>query len=236
VFVLSRNPYKNPFTTETAHYYAGSGREMPETRKILPATALILALMLSVAAGTQFVDLGRANPYLYTNCGSSFVTVSVLSPENKTYDTNSILVTIFAGAYPGVWYVGYSVDGEPFTELAPEKWDAHTFNESVWLNGLSKGSHNIVAEAVAPAPSPVGNVTAHSQVYFTITKILEPQSPSPSPTVTPTPTPTLTPQPTSTPESGPSLFLPTGALFGIAAIIGIGLLVYFKKRGKGRNS
>ncbi len=134
---------------------------------------IILALLFSTIAGT-LVDLAGANPYPYTNCGSSFVTVSVLSPENKTYETNSILVTIFAGAYPGVWYVGYSIDGGRFKTLAPEKWNGHTFNASVWLHGLSKGSHNIVAKAWTPASDPAEGVTAYSQVYFTVAKETEP--------------------------------------------------------------
>jgi hypothetical protein len=138
------------------------------------AAALILAFLFSVVVGVLVVEVAKANPYPYTNCGSSFVTVSVLSPENKTYETNSILVTITAGAYPGVWYVGYSVDDRPFIELAPGHALGHTFNESVWLNPLSKGSHNIIVEATAMANNPEGKVTAFSQVYFTVAKEIEP--------------------------------------------------------------
>jgi hypothetical protein len=144
---------------------------------------VILALLVSTMAGAKLVNWAVANPYPYTNCDSSFVTVSIFMPENKTYDANSILVTIFAGAFPGVMGVGYSVDGGPITELAPEKWNGHTFNQSVFLNGLSKGSHNIVAKAITwKAPNDI--LTDYSQVYFTVTKTLEPQSPSPSPTAT----------------------------------------------------
>jgi hypothetical protein len=139
--------------------------------KITPL-ALVLVLMVSTIVGVKLGDWATANPYPYTNCSSSFVTVSVLSPENKSYDTNSILIAIFAGAFPGVWDVSYSLDGGPLTELAPEKWNGHTFNESVRLNRLSKGAHNIVAEAVAPATDKM--LTAYNQVYFTITKETEP--------------------------------------------------------------
>jgi hypothetical protein len=133
---------------------------------------LILVIVISTIEGAKLVNWATANPYPYTNCDSSFVTVSVLSPENKTYDTNSILVAIFAGAYPGVWGVSYSLDGGPLTDLAPGKWNGHIFNESVWLNRLSKGSHNIVAEAVAPASDKM--LTAYNQVYFTINKEIKP--------------------------------------------------------------
>jgi hypothetical protein len=136
------------------------------------ASTLLLAIIASTLLGAKPVDWATANPYPYTNCSSSFATVSVLSPENKSYDTNSILISIFAGAYPGVWGVSYSLDGGPLMDLAPEKWNGHTFNESVWLNRLTKGTHNIVAKAVAPATDEM--LTAYNQVYFTITKETEP--------------------------------------------------------------
>jgi hypothetical protein len=170
------------------------------------ALTLILALLFSAVARTQVINLAVANPEPYSSSGSSNVNVSILSPENKTYDTNNIQVTIAAGAYPGVWYVGYSVDGGPFIEVAPGHALVHNFSESVWLNRLSKSSHNIVAQAIAMANNPEGKVTACSQVYFTIANISEPQ---------------------------PSI--PQEIIYGIivavlVVVISLGLLVYFKKR------
>jgi hypothetical protein len=144
-------------------------------RKTALALALILALLVSAMTGLGLVDWAVANPYPYTNCDSSFVTVSIISPENKTYDTNSIQVNITAGAYPGVWFVWYSIDGGPFIEVATRQPLAHIFSESLTLDRLSKGSHILVAKAVAMAEYPVGTVTAYSQVNFTITKVLEPE-------------------------------------------------------------
>ena len=139
------------------------------------ALALILTLLVSTMTGIRLVSWVNANPYPYTNCDSSFVTVSLVSPENKTYDSNSILVNVTAGAYPGVWYVWYSVDGGPFVEVAPGHLLGHIFSESLFLDGLSKGSHVIVAKAVAMADNPDGVVTAYSEVNFTVTKVLEPE-------------------------------------------------------------
>jgi hypothetical protein len=144
-------------------------------RKTALALALILALLVSAMTGLGLVDWAVANPYPYTNCDSSFVTVSIISPENKTYDTNSIQVNITAGAYPGVWFVWYSIDGGPFIEVATRQPLAHIFSESLTLDRLSKGSHILVAKAVAMAEYPVGTVTAYSQVNFTIAKVLEPE-------------------------------------------------------------
>jgi hypothetical protein len=142
-------------------------------------TVLALILILLVAAMTckRLVNWAVANPYPYTNCDSSFVTVSLVSPENKTYDSNSILVDITAGAYPGVWFVWYSVDGGPFIEVAPGHPLAHIFSESLFLNRLSRGSHNIVVKAIAMASdTPEGIVTAYSQVDFTITNVSDADS------------------------------------------------------------
>jgi len=142
-------------------------------------TALVLTLTLTLlffeVAGTQFVNLADANPEAYSSSGTSNVSVLIMSPENKTYDTNNIQVTITAEANPGVWYVEYSADGGPFTEVAPGHSIMHNFTESVWLNRLSNGLHNIVAQATAMANNPEGKVTASSQVYFTIANIPEPQ-------------------------------------------------------------
>jgi hypothetical protein len=139
------------------------------------AITLSLALLVSTMAETRLVNWVKANPYPYTNCDSSFVTVSIDSPENKTYDTNNILLTVNAGAYPGVWWVKYSVDGGPFKAIESEHYLGHGFKESVWLNRLSKGSHSVKVEAGTMSnDSPEGVVTATSQANFTITTFLKP--------------------------------------------------------------
>ena len=168
------------------------------------ALALILALLVSAMTGLGLVNWADANPYPYTNCDSSFVTVSLVSPENKTYDSNSILVNVTAGAYPGVWYVWYSVDGGPFVEVAPGHLLGHIFSESLFLDGLSKGSHVIVAKAVAMADNPDGVVTAYSQVDFTVAKVLE--------------------------SDLPISFKQALGAAALIAIFGVVLLIYFKKR------
>jgi len=72
-------------------------------KRIALTLALLLAIFVSLVGGMQVVKTAEANPYPYTNCDSSFVKVSVVSPENKTYDSNSILLNITVGAYPGIF-------------------------------------------------------------------------------------------------------------------------------------
>jgi len=138
------------------------------------APIIIFVLLVSTWAGIELVSPAEANPYPYTNCDSSFVTVSIVSPENRTYNTNVIQLTITAGGYPGVWYVSYSLDDKPSVEVAPGHPLGHTFNESVRLNPLPKGSHSIVVEAIAMANNPEGKVTAQTRVYFAVAKETQP--------------------------------------------------------------
>ena len=187
------------------------------TKKTVLALTLIFALF-SIIAEVKLVDWAVANPYPYTNCDSSFVTVSVVSPENKTYDSNSILLNITVGAYPGIFFVGYFLDGGPLIQVAPEKWDAHTFSESVWLTELSKGSHYIIVEVGAPE-TPNNIVSDSSQVYFTITRDLVPE-----PTPTPPPTP---PRGILTREFEGFII---GGVAGTVAVAVLVLLYYFTKR------
>jgi len=187
------------------------------TKKSVLALTLIFALF-SIMTEVKLVDWAVANPYPYTNCDSSFVTVSVISPENKTYDSNSILLNITAGAYPGIFFVGYCLDGGPFVQVAPEKWDAHTFSESVWLNELSKGSHYIIVEASAPE-TPNNVVTDASQVYFTITRDLVPE---------PTPSPPPTPPRGIQARQFEDFII--GGIAGTVAIVFLVLLYYFTRR------
>jgi hypothetical protein len=183
------------------------------------ALAIILILLFPATSVSVLVKEGKANPYPYTNCDSSFVTVSVVSPENKTYDSNSILLNITAGAYPGIFFVGYCLDGGPFVQVAPEKWDTHIFGESVWLNELSKGSHYVIVEAGAPETSN-NVVTDSTQVYFTVTKDLVPEPTS----STPPPTP---------PRGEQVLVFDNFLVWGIAGAVAVAvliLLIYLIKR------
>jgi len=68
----------------------------------------------------------------------------------------------------------------------------------------------------------------HSWSLFLLKNVVPEPTLTPSPSITPTPTlkPSPTPpQPTSTPESGPSLFPPIEALFGIGAIITTAIII-----------
>jgi hypothetical protein len=147
----------------------------------------ILLLVISILAEMKIVGVVNANPAPYASSGTSNVEVSIISPQNKTYDSNNVELIVSFGAFPGVWYIGYSLDGGPYIEIAPGHPLAHNLTETTSLNQLPKGTHSIEVKATAMANDEDGTVIACSKVYFTITKTLEPLVSS-SPTLAPSPT------------------------------------------------
>jgi hypothetical protein len=196
---------------------------MAMIKKSFIATITILIILISLLVGLQAIEVAKANPAPYDSSGTSNLEVSIISPQNKTYDTNNIELIANFGAFPGVWYISYSLDGGSYIEIAPGHPLSHTLTETLSLSKLPKGSHSIEVKATAMG-GPGGQVTACAHVYFTVTKTLEPQLPSPSPTPTSSPTANLTPTPTI-PEF-PSWIIPLP--FAVIVIIA-GLLVYFRK-------
>jgi hypothetical protein len=110
--------------------------------------------------------------------------VSVLSAENRTYDTPDIMLNFTVDEpVSQIWYV---LDGQ----------ENVTIGENVTLTGLKNGEHNVTVYAQDLA----GHVGASKTVIFTVAK------PEPFPT-------TL-------------VIVPTASV----AFVGVGLLVYLKKR------
>jgi hypothetical protein len=101
-------------------------------KKTALALTLILALLLSLVAGTKLVSQAEANP---SPSGPDY-TFRIVSPENKTYRTNNITLSVTSEHAP-FWH--YDVDGVSFQSMI---W----IEDTVSLN-LSDGSHTIVATA-----------------------------------------------------------------------------------------
>jgi len=87
--------------------------------------------------------------------------ISIMSPENKTYDTTDILLTFTVDE--SVSWMAYNLDGQANT----------TITGDTTLSGLSDGSHSLIVYAKDTA----GNTGASEIVYFTI----EIQQPEPQP-------------------------------------------------------
>ena len=97
---MSRNLDKNPFIGKKDRISQG----LLVKKKPILAIAFTSALLLSTVAGTQFVNLGRANPYIRDWVKEGDVsppngtlppTILILSPENDTaYASNKVSLTL----------------------------------------------------------------------------------------------------------------------------------------------
>jgi hypothetical protein len=188
---------------DPTQYVASSGNEIavPEARSatfwFTPTVEGIywISVGVSDSAGQSishfpsiqpFQLIVEANPAYDNSIGTSNVEVSIISPQNETYNTNDIELVANFEAFPGVWYMGYSLDNGSYIEIAPGHPLAHNLTETLPLHQLPKGSHSIEVKATAMANDEDGKVIAFSKVYFTITKTLEPlasSSPMSSPTI-----------------------------------------------------
>ncbi len=214
-------------------------------RKTFAARVLIASILCLVSGSFR---VSYANPAPYADNGNMRIEVFLLSPKNETYNVNEVWVTVQAGGFPGIVYVGYSLDEESFIELTTNTTRlGHTFYRSIQLNGLSDGSHVVEVSAQAfglavnacstvsfyvktgNSPSPISTPTPTPILTPTFSPSLSPTlSPNPSNNLTQTPiaSPSLTPFPTQTPTLEPS---PTPNKteddFAPLAIAAIGLVV-----------
>jgi hypothetical protein len=139
--------------------------------------------------------------------------ISHLSLENKTYSSDQILLN-FNVDVP-VSQISYSLDN----------------NSNVTIGGnatlsMPQGSHSIVVYS-----KDTNGITVKSDtIFFTVTN----PTPIPSPSSTPSPAPSPTLQPTMEPSPIPTAnnYLDWGpyAIVAVVVLIGLSVLIYFKKR------
>ena len=97
----------------------------------------------------------RFGPFYATvnfSVDATFPAVSILSPENKTYNASEIAL-IFTVSEPASW-TGYSLDGQ----------ENITISGNTTLTGLTDGPHNLIVYANDAA----GNIGASETVYFSV--------------------------------------------------------------------
>ena len=104
-----------------------------------------------VYASDSFGNTGASSTVLFT-IDMSPPSISILSPENKTYDTTDIPLT-FALNEPASW-MAYSLDGQTSVTIAG----------NVTLSVLPEGSHSVIVYAKDTA----GNAGASEIIYFNI--------------------------------------------------------------------
>ena len=104
-----------------------------------------------VYASDSFGNTGASSTVLFT-VDMSPPSISILSPENKTYDATDIPLT-FALNEPASW-MAYSLDGKTSVTIAG----------NVTLSVLPEGSHSVIVYAKDTA----GNAGASEIIYFNI--------------------------------------------------------------------
>jgi hypothetical protein len=201
----------------------------------------LVAALLSTVAGAQVVSLVSANPFLPppsfpSEPNTDPPIIAVQSPHNITYHVNYIPLN-FTITGPDSWNmvyiheVSYQLDGKTNTmwkmmPIRPPPTQP-TVQQFLMLYGLSMGGHTLQINVTAcsfydPVQSADWHLTSEywtnaiRTISFTVDAGPYP-SPSPSPQ-----------------ETEPEPFPTTSVIasIGSVAIVGLGLLVYLKKRQK----
>ena len=114
---------------ENSQYYTVRGASV--MRKTFPASAFILALLLSAVVGTLFSSTAHANPYNWETipppAGTKAPTITLLTPENNTvFPVNNVLLNFVANvgnstaSYQRVFFlVNYKADWQQNETIKP---------------------------------------------------------------------------------------------------------------------
>jgi hypothetical protein len=170
-----------------------------------------------------FVETAGSSGKIYFTVDTAPPRVSILSPQNKTYDAADVPFNFTVSK--AVSWVGYSLDGKAnitITEtVAPTTYsigsvDVARLGGSTVLTGLSAGSHSLTVYA-----EDEGGHTGESEtIHFTIAQEAQPETEVPQeaqPETQQSPSPPF-----------PTLLVATAS--ASAAAVGAGLLLYFRKR------
>jgi len=130
------------------------------SNKKLTVLVLILALLVLTVAGTQFVNLGRADPIpaLYTK-------LTIENPQNTTYNVNTVTLNFSVESLSFYqWrHFSYSLDGKELKLIDNLTVDSEEFipiNPGIYrellrgncvLSNLSEGLHNVTVYLIRDA-------------------------------------------------------------------------------------
>jgi hypothetical protein len=136
------------------------------------ALTFIIALLMSAVAGTRFVNLGKANPSAWTYKGeipppanANPPTVTIFSPESTAYATDTVNLTFHVRSFGLPLYkVYYITDWQENNVIVydlsqpPENPYAirpiiTQFPYNITLTGVPEGKHNITVYAVEQGQS-----------------------------------------------------------------------------------
>ena len=157
-----------------------------DMKRIAISLSLILALLLLMSAGAQFVNLAKANPISIP----SVPTIQISYPLTSTggYVNSTVEFEISVNMFiesPTLNSISYSLDGEAsvnledlkvtnFYDYGPDKIDFKTYKTNIILKDLSEGNHTLVAYANGMSAS--RSFTVNSYYHITALNVLSPNS------------------------------------------------------------
>jgi hypothetical protein len=173
---------------------SGSSEEETSMTKRGLAATLVLALLISVIAGTQLVSMGKANPYWWyegvpPDDYTEAPVISVLSPANNTVVNNDNVYLSFnvdvgeseTALGTVLLTVRYETDWQHDNDDMFAPWSGpYPFVHEVNLTGIPEGNHSIIIEAVERGSYPNArafNIDSSSTVFFTVGNNSEQQIP-----------------------------------------------------------
>ena len=160
----------------------GRNKDLVLMKRKALALTLILAMLFSAAAGTQLVNLGTANPYLWVKEGevppphdAQYPIILILSPKNTSYASNDISFTYNVSLpeiYPQWIKIYYKASWKPNNTY-------YDYGSTINLTDIPEGAHYLEVTAICEyviqkhqeniTISYVTTKTASSsKVYFTI--------------------------------------------------------------------
>lgn len=157
-------------------------------KKAFPAAAFVSVLLFLAVAGSQLVNLGKANPYQFRlmeevppDADTEPPTIAVLSPKNNTaYASHNLVLSLnvsvkYSGSAKALffWKIYYEADWQSGStvvyEFIPEtgRSTISEFNSTIYLKGIPNGNHTLVVYAIEggryeePEPGSAGFVTLY---------------------------------------------------------------------------
>jgi hypothetical protein len=122
---------------------------------------LVSALLFSAIAGTQFINLGKANPISEIEYKTPPIISIRLPVDNYTFSVNRVLLN-FTVTKPDSWLihggyeaqqnlksVSYQLDGKYYDEISVKSSLESPFDYSVNLTNLTDGAHTLKVYAYA---------------------------------------------------------------------------------------
>ena len=218
-----------------------TGMKRTQFKNRLLFAAFLSVLIISALLGAQFVNVARANPWLFVTFGPPIPGttppfISIYSPQNNTVCASNVYLSLHISkpllpaplnsAYNGLTNIWYALDGNVSGLYFCSEYSGHgalgyapagipEFNYSTDLI-LPEGKHSIeiFAAGIAFADSGAFFVNSTSTVFFTAGPNL-----TPTPSSTSTAVPSQSPPPTSSPTTSPTPSLPPAPTqSGVSAI------------------